>query len=89
MVDVHSGSPFGADGLIFQSALPKRLGWTTPFTEQPVESSQLALIVSPQEKEEFGLLLLAKYGWLNRFFGFLHRYEEMAVLEISPKFAGS
>jgi hypothetical protein len=42
VVDVHSGSPFGADGFIFQSALPKRLGWTTPFTEQSVESSQLA-----------------------------------------------
>jgi hypothetical protein len=41
VVDVHSGSPFGADGLIFQLALPKRLGWTTPFTEQPVKSSQL------------------------------------------------
>jgi len=44
VVDVHSGSPFGADGWIFQSALPKRLGWTTPLTEQQVESSQLTLL---------------------------------------------
>ncbi len=43
----------------------------------------LARIVSPQEKEKVGLLLLAKYGWLRRFFAFLHRHEEMAVLEIS------
>ncbi len=43
----------------------------------------LARIVSPQEKEEVGLLLLAKYGWLRRFFAFLHRHEEMGVLEIS------
>jgi len=45
----------------------------------------IARIVSTQEKEEVGLLLLAKYGWLRRFFAFLHRHEEMGVLEISPQ----
>jgi PPOX class probable F420-dependent enzyme len=45
----------------------------------------LARVVSPQEKEEVRLLLLAKYGWMQRFFAFLHRHEEMAVLEISPQ----
>ncbi len=45
----------------------------------------LARIVSPQAKEEVRLLLLAKYGWLMRYFAFLHRHEEMAVLEISPR----
>ncbi len=45
----------------------------------------LARIVSPQEREEVRLLLLAKYGWLMRYFAFLHRHEEMGVLEISPR----
>ncbi len=45
----------------------------------------LARIVSPQEKEEVGLLLLAKYGWLMGFFSFLHRHGEIVVLEISPQ----
>ncbi len=43
----------------------------------------LARIVSPQEKEQVRLLLLGKYGWMQRLFAFLHRHEEMAVLEIS------
>jgi PPOX class probable F420-dependent enzyme len=45
----------------------------------------LARIVSPREKEEVRLLLLGKYGLLQRFFAFLHRNEEMAVLEVSPR----
>ncbi len=45
----------------------------------------LARIVSHQEKEEVRLLLLAKYGWLQRLFSFIHRHEEMGVLEISPR----
>jgi hypothetical protein len=43
----------------------------------------LARIVSPQEKEQVRLLLQGKYGWMQRFYGFLHRHDEMGVLEIS------
>ncbi len=45
----------------------------------------LARIVSPQEKEQVRLLLKGKYGWMQRLFAFLHRHEEMAVLEVSPR----
>ena len=45
----------------------------------------LARIVSPQEREEVRLLLRSKYGLMQRFFAFLHRHEEMAVLEFSPR----
>ena len=44
----------------------------------------LARIVSLQEKEEVRLLLKAKYGLLQRLFAFLHRHDEIAVMEISP-----
>jgi PPOX class probable F420-dependent enzyme len=53
------------------------------FTGPTVEG--LARVVSPQEKEQVRLLLQGKYGLLQRFFTFLHRHEEMAVLEISPR----
>ncbi len=43
----------------------------------------LARIVSPQEKEQVRLLLQGKYGWMQRFYAFLHRHDEMGVLEIS------
>ncbi len=43
----------------------------------------LARIVSAQEKEQVRLLLLGKYGLLQRLFSFLHRHDEMGVLEIS------
>ena len=43
----------------------------------------LARIVSPQEKEQVRLLLQGKYGLLQRFYAFLHRHDEMGVLEIS------
>jgi len=42
----------------------------------------IARIVSPQEKEEVRLLLLAKYGWMQRLFSFIHRHDEIGVLEI-------
>ena len=45
----------------------------------------LARIVSPQEKEQVRLLLLAKYGWMQRLFAFFHRHDEIAVLEVSPR----
>ena len=45
----------------------------------------LARIVSPQEKEQVRLLLLAKYGLLQRLFAFFHRHDEIAVLEVSPR----
>ena len=45
----------------------------------------IARIVSPQEKEEVRLLLLAKYGWMQRLFSFIHRHDEIAVLEVSPR----
>ncbi len=44
----------------------------------------IARIVSTQEKEEVGLLLLAKYGWLRRFFAFLHRHEERGSWRSHP-----
>ena len=44
----------------------------------------LARIVSPQEKEQVRLLLLAKYGWMQRLFAFIHRHDEIGVLEVSP-----
>jgi len=43
----------------------------------------IARLVSPQEKEEVRLLLLAKYGWMQRLFSFIHRHDEMTVLEIA------
>ncbi len=43
----------------------------------------LARIISPQEKEQVRLLLQGKYGWMQRFYAFLHRHDEMGVLEIS------
>ncbi len=42
-------------------------------------------IVSPQEKEEVRLLLLAKYGWMQRLFSFIHRHDEIGVLEIAAR----
>ncbi len=45
----------------------------------------IARIVSPQEKEEVRLLLLAKYGWMQRLFSFIHRHDEMGVLEIAAR----
>ncbi len=45
----------------------------------------IARLVSPQEKEEVRLLLLAKYGWMQRLFSFIHRHDEMTVLEIAPR----
>ena len=44
----------------------------------------IARLVSPQEKEEIRLLLLSKYGWMQRLFSFIHRHDEMTVLEITP-----
>jgi PPOX class probable F420-dependent enzyme len=44
----------------------------------------LGRIVSPREKEQVRLLLQNKYGLLQRLFAFLHRNDEIAVLEISP-----
>ena len=43
----------------------------------------IAHLVSPQEKEEGRLLLLAKYGLMQRLFSFIHRHDEMTVLEIA------
>ena len=45
----------------------------------------IARLVSPQEKEEVRLLLLAKYGWMQRLFSFIHRHDEMTVLEIAAR----
>jgi len=45
----------------------------------------IARLVSPQEKEEVRLLLLAKYGWMQRLFSFIHRHDEMTVLEIENR----
>ncbi len=45
----------------------------------------IARIVSPQEKEEVRLLLLAKYGWMQRLFSFIHRHDEMTALEIAAR----
>ena len=45
----------------------------------------IARLVSPQEKEAVRLLLLAKYGWMQRLFSFIHRHDEMTVLEISAR----
>ena len=45
----------------------------------------IARLVSPQEKEEVRLLLLAKYGWRQRLFSFIHRHDEMTVLEIAAR----
>ncbi len=45
----------------------------------------IARIVSPQEKEEVRLLLLAKYGWMQRLFSFIHRHDEIGVLEIAAR----
>ena len=45
----------------------------------------IARIVSPQEKEEVRLLLLAKYGWMQRLFAFIHRHDEIGVLEIAAR----
>ena len=45
----------------------------------------LARLVSPQEKEEVRLLLLAKYGWMQRLFSFIHRHDEMTVVEIENR----
>jgi uncharacterized protein len=45
----------------------------------------IARIVSPQEKEEVRLLLLAKYGWMQRLFSFIHRHDEIGVLEITAR----
>ncbi len=45
----------------------------------------IARLVSPQEKEEVRLLLLAKYCWMQRLFSFIHRHDEMTVLEIAPR----
>ena len=45
----------------------------------------IARLVSPQEKEEVRLLLLAKYGWMQRLFSFIHRNDEMTVLEIAAR----
>ncbi len=45
----------------------------------------IARLVSPQEKEEVRLLLLAKYGWMQRLFSFIHRHDEMTVVEIAAR----
>ena len=45
----------------------------------------IARLVSPQEKEEVRLLLQAKYGWMQRLFSFIHRHDEMSVLEIAAR----
>jgi PPOX class probable F420-dependent enzyme len=45
----------------------------------------IARLVSPQEKEEVRLLLLAKYGWMQRLFSFIHRHDEMTALEIAAR----
>ncbi len=45
----------------------------------------IARLVSPQEKEEVRLLLQAKYGWMQRLFSFIHRHDEMTVLEIAAR----
>jgi len=45
----------------------------------------IARLVSPQEKEEVRLLLHAKYGWMQRLFSFIHRHDEMTVLEIAAR----
>ncbi len=44
----------------------------------------IARLVSPQEKEEVRLLLQAKYGWMQRLFSFIHRHDDMTVVEIAP-----
>ncbi len=43
-----------------------------------------ARLVSAREKEEVRLLLLAKYGWMQRLFAFIHRHDEITVVEIAP-----
>ncbi len=45
----------------------------------------IAHLLSPQEKEEVRLLLLAKYGWMQRLFSFIHRHDEIGVLEIAAR----
>ncbi len=45
----------------------------------------IARLVSPQEKEEVRLLLQAKYGWMQRLFSFIHRHDEMTVVEIAAR----